>query len=70
MPSASKSLCKTLQSLAGEKCACDDGTYREISYEISEDCFSNVVTSGYNAKWQRDDDAKQDTIPLQLIYCK
>lgn len=59
-----------LESLVDEKCACDDGTYREVSYEISEDCFSNVVTSGYDAKWRRDDNAKQDMIPLQLIYCQ
>lgn len=43
MLSASKSLLKKhLEALTGEKCAYamgDDGTCREISYEISEDCF-------------------------------
>lgn len=46
----------------------DDGGYTEISDEISEDCFSDAVTSSYDAKWPRNDNARWDMIPLQLIY--
>lgn len=64
---------KHFEALAGEKPAYatgDDGTYRGMSYEIFENYFSSVVTRGYNAKWQQNDNARQDMVPLQLIYCK